>query len=174
MVTRTIRMASVVAAGFLLFGAAPSPAQEDASRGRRIDVHANLSWFLGAGARAELPIVPQGFVPRLDDELALAPGVEVFALYWRHYPDLFYEHDGDVHHDVSFAAAPLVAAQWNLYLHPRWSVFPEVGVALVLERYGLVFPETVLAVGGRFHFNRMTALFGRVGWPFGLQLGVTF
>ena len=84
------------------------------------------------------------------------------------------------------AFAPQVTAQWNLYVHRRWSVFPEVGMAVffVSDQYWYhdapyrrgrrAFVDGVFAFGARRHFTDRIAVTMRLGWPFGAQAGVTF
>jgi hypothetical protein len=145
--------------------------------GVRFEAHGNLGWggFLGAGFDVEIPIVPNGFLPAraIHDEFALVPGFDLLAFDFR---------DGS--RGVAFA--PQVTAQWNLYVHRRWSVFPEVGMAVffVSDQYWYhdapyrrgrrAFVDGVFAFGARRHFTDRVAVTMRLGWPFGAQAGVTF
>ena len=145
--------------------------------GVRFEVHGDLGWrgFLGAGFDVEIPIVPNGFLPArgIHDEFALVPGFDILAYDFR---------DGT--HGVGFA--PQLTAQWNLYVHPKWSIFPEVGAAVffVSDQYWYhdapyrhgrrAFVDPVFAFGARRHFTDRVAVTMRIGYPFGAQAGVTF
>ena len=143
----------------------------------RPEVHLDVGFhgFLGAGFDISIPIVPDGFLSNIDDELAIVPGLDF----------LFF----DFHHDGprGFGFAPNVTAQWNLYVSRRWSVFPELGVVVLITTeenhryfhgYGKkakhVYADPVGAFGARFHFSDRSALVFRIGYPFGGQIGITF
>lgn len=135
----------------------------------RPEAHLGIGFFggLGGGGGAEFAIVPEGFLSDLDDELALRVGGEL----------VFDDDDGPGDDDDLFGAA-LVATQWNLYLSPEWSVFPELGLTLIIGDYGRgndsVHLDIVFAAGGRYHLGTRTSLFLRIIHPFGFQFGVTF
>jgi hypothetical protein len=150
----------------LALWSAPSAAQESVMiDGVRPELHVGLGWGaeLGVGARVDIPIVPRGFVDDVHDEFALSPGADVFF-------------------DDGVGVAALLAAQWNFYLRPEWSVFPELGLALIFGDHDRgrgnddddVRLRPLFAVGGRYHWSRRNALVLRVGWPLGIQVGVTF
>ena len=86
--------------------------------GVRPELHVSLGWVgeVGIGARLDIPIVPSGFVHALDDELALSPGI-----------DVAYDDNGG----GELAVGGVLAAQWNVYVAPAWSLFPELGLALI-------------------------------------------
>jgi hypothetical protein len=126
-------------------------------------VHIDLGFRtdLGFGLRVDIPIVPEGLLASAKDELAISPGA-----------DLLFDN-GEV-----WVGVP-VALQWNFYLNQSWSVFPELGLALLAghhhrDRRSDVAVDFLLAVGGRYHWNDRNALVLRVGWPIGVQFGVTF
>jgi hypothetical protein len=73
---------------------------------------------------------------------------------------------------VDYFYAPLVM-QWSFWLHRRWSVFGEPGVALLVEQGDVDFAPFVLYAGGRFHFSERVALTLRVGYPT-FSLGISF
>ncbi len=140
---------------------APARASAQQIHGVRIEGHLDLALEgdPGVGARVDIPIVPNGFLDGANDELALSPGV-----------DLLFNHG-------AWFGLP-VALQWNFYLDPKWSVFPELGAVLFFG-HGVrgnsgVGADILVALGGRYHLNDRNALVLRIGWPFGLQFGVTF
>ena len=130
--------------------------------GVRPEVHLDLGFHadLGIGARLDIPIVSEGLLASAKDELAISPGV-----------DLLFD-DGEV-----WVGVP-VALQWNFYINQLWSVFPELGLALLLgshhRGHSDVAVDFLLAIGGRYQFNARNALVLRLGWPIGVQFGITF
>lgn len=146
-------------------------AQANHIDGARIDVHLDLAWYaaFGLGFRVDIPIVEDGLIDSVDDELAISPGAELFFFRWRH-------RDG---YDDGYAALwPLIALQWNFYLDD-WSLFPELGLVFVVwddywdDRHGgFIYP--FLGLGARYHFNSRNALLMRINWPAGFQIGITF
>jgi hypothetical protein len=159
-----LQLASVACFAASLFCCATVCAQ---IHGVRPEAHLNLGYYsdLGIGLRIDIPIVPQGLLDSAVDELALSPGI-----------DLFFDDD------QLWVGIP-VALQWNFYLNREWSVFPELGLALLFGHHhwgpghgrgdGLAI-DPLVAVGGRYHFNARNALVLRLGFPFGLQFGITF
>jgi hypothetical protein len=131
--------------------------------GVRPELHLGIGWGgqLGFGGRVDIPIVPLGFLSGFDDELALSPGGDVY-LHTR----------GDGY--VSFGA--VLPLQWNFYVDPHWSVFPELGVALGVGAHerGRVGLDLLFAAGVRYHLGRRNALVLRLIWPHGVQFGFTF
>lgn len=131
--------------------------------GVRPEVHLDLGYRadLGFGLRVDIPIAPEGLIASAHDELAISPGA-----------DLLFD-DGEV-----WVGVP-IALQWNFYINREWSVFPELGMALLLghhhhDRDDDLAVDFLLAVGGRYHWSHRNALVLRIGWPIGLQFGVTF
>lgn len=148
---------------------APAPARAETQRSHhaiRLDGHGSIGWYgdLSVGFRVEFPIVPDGLVDGVDDELSLSPGLDFL---WFYHPDF-----------PGVGIYPLVMAQWNFYLGERWSVFPELGATLIFaehrDRYWRTFIAPVIAAGGRYHFSDRLALLVRVGWPVGLSVGLVF
>lgn len=170
------------AAAFLVLTSAPALADEPLNEphaglehnqihGVRMDVHADLGNYgaFGVGVRGDIPIVANGLIDGVNDELAISPGVEVFFV--NSFPD---RYDGGPY------VMPLAMLQWNFYLGDSWSVFPEAGVALFvgdrdfLPRDRGVYAAVATGVGARYHFNGRNALLMRASWPAGLQVGMTF
>jgi hypothetical protein len=133
----------------------------------RWDAHLSLGWYsnVGAGFRADIPAVKGGLVNGVADDLSISVGAELLYFTERNY-------DG-------FGIWPLVAAQWNFYVHENWSVFPELGIAFWFgpdrdHYWGNGFAAPFLGVGGRYHFSARNALLVRINWPAGLQVGINF
>lgn len=131
----------------------------------RFEAHVAFGWYgaVGVGGRFEFPLVRQGLIQGVDDELALSIGAEVFYFYGPY---------------LGLGVTPLIALQWNFYLGPSVSIFPELGLAFIFgpqrERYWGTFVGPYLGFGIRFHFTDRNALLLRGSWPAGLQLGITF
>ncbi len=134
--------------------------------GVRFDLHGSFGWYadFGLGFRVDIPIVPDGILDGVNDDLALSLGAE--ALYFYH-PNA-----------TGIGVWPLLLMQWNFYLNDRWSIFPEVGLAFLFgpdrNRYWQTFAAPIGMFGVRYRFSTRNALLLRVGWPAGAQIGITF
>ncbi|MGD0676964.1 MAG: hypothetical protein ABSC94_16235 [Polyangiaceae bacterium] len=133
----------------------------------------------GIGGRVGIPIVQNGFVPTINNSVAIS-----FGLDWVHYG--CYDSLADCSAD--FIEAP-VTMQWNFYVSQRWSVFGEPGLYIYHGWYTTcrIYPENLacgaepeqtgvlpaLFLGARFHFSDKAALTMRVGYPT-LSVGVSF
>lgn len=82
---------------------------------------------VGIGFRASIPIIQRGPIRTLNNNLAISFGADWshFSVCRRDEPDC----DGN---DFRF---PIVM-QWNFFLLPWWSVFPEAGIAIHHARWG--------------------------------------
>jgi hypothetical protein len=105
---------------------------------------------LGAGVRASIPLIGNGPIPSINNNLALGFGGDFFVGYGA----------------VLFAP---VVAQWNLFLLSHFSMFLEAGVAFTFgNRYqnnSDVWVGPVLGLGGRYHFTERLALTVRLEYP---------
>jgi hypothetical protein len=136
----------------------------------------------GAGVRGTIEIAPDGFLPKLNDSVGIGFGFDYLS-----YPS---DPRGECTQFVTGAAGTRVCTatsggsaaylyfpvvlQWNFWLHRKWSVFGEPGVALYYHRQrGLDFSPFVIEAGGRYHFSDAVALTLRVGYPM-VSLGVSF
>jgi hypothetical protein len=156
-------------------GAAAQADTETADRhieGARPEFHMSVGGHgdFGAGFRLDLPIVPSGFLGNGRDEFALSPGMDI------QFVDFGHDEDDD---DSDLLLLPQLATQWNFYFPRGWSIFPEVGLAVVIgdshhdynDGSANVHVDGLLAFGARRHFSSRTALVMRAGWPNGFQLG---
>jgi hypothetical protein len=154
-----------------------------------LEPHLNFGWArhyagngLGLGARGSVVIVDNGFVPSINNSVAISFGID-----WLRYGDCYYYRGpGRYGCGASFFLFP-VAMQWNFWLTPKWSVFGEPGLYIYHGIWddlcepgfpGCVSPtRTSIApafwAGGRFHFNDTVALTMRIGYPT-LSIGVSF
>jgi hypothetical protein len=127
---------------------------------------------IGLGARFSIPIVKNGFIPTINDTVAIGFGAD-------------YTYFGCPNGcGVSTLTFPVVL-QWNFYVAQRFSVFGEPGFSLNYNFFpsafcggikvgcgNALYPDIVFEVGGRYHINEHLALTGRVGFPdvtFGLS-----
>jgi len=143
---------------------------------------------VGLGVRGSLVILPEGFIPRLNDSVAVGVGLDIghYTGSWaiNGYRDqcLHYEPGPagtSVCTDVSsnggtynYVFVPVVM-QWNFWLTRRFSAFAEPGVDLYyLGNHGLWFSPAAY-LGGRFQIGDRVTLTGRIGYPM-VALGVSF
>ena len=149
-----------------------------------IEPHVLLGWddlfpgsSFGLGARFSIPILDRGFVPTINDTIAITFGVD------------YLHFDGCWGPNVSCSANFLlfpVAMQWNFYVAQKWSVFGEPGVFIYHGFFDDCPAGTVctagahetgiqpaLYLGGRYHFNDHTTLTMRLGFPT-VSVGVSF
>ncbi len=128
----------------------------------------------GLGGRASIPIVNNGFVTTINNNVAIGFGADLIK----------YIGCANGGCDATVLMLP-AALQWNFYLAPEWSVFGEPGVALFYGTYGrceagrscssdVLSVRPTIAAGGRYHFpNKKFALTLRVGYP-ETTFGVSF
>jgi hypothetical protein len=122
----------------------------------------------GAGARFSIPIVQNGFVPSINNSVAISFGLDA----------LYFADCGGPSCGVTFLDFP-VALQWNFYVARHWSVFGEPGLVI---GHGFLsgaypFPDTwvypAFFVGGRYHISDKLSLTMRIGYP-SFSFGVSF
>ncbi|MCA9581460.1 MAG: hypothetical protein KC416_06675 [Myxococcales bacterium] len=129
------------------------------------EAHGAVGWYgeIGGGFRVEIPVILD-IAKGVDDDLRASVGGD---FRWFFHP----RQDG-------FGGYPVAAAQWNFYVNPRWSFFPEAGLAGVFAPDRKYFWRSFIAplggVGARYHFASRNALVMRINWPTGFQAGVTF
>jgi hypothetical protein len=116
----------------------------------------------GPGMHANFRLLKNGFIPNLNNNIALGVGAAL----------VFDANYGDVR-----LVTPVVM-QWNFWLTPHWSVFGEPGFAIEFPMSTPRGPEPlyfspVLAVGGRYNFDDHVALAVRLGFPVS-TVGVSF
>jgi hypothetical protein len=136
----------------------------------------------GVGVRGTLEVAPDGFIPNLNDSVGVG-----FGLDWVHYDypqnrALCRRFEPTAQgvpvcvetsaHGSSYLFVPVVM-QWNFWLHPRWSVFGEPGLAVSHRSDGGFGVSPVFMAGGRFHISDNVALTLRLGYPT-FSFGVSF
>ncbi len=162
----------------------PGAADAQRRRGRnhidgvRADIHLDAGYYGGAGVgfRIDIPIVPNGVLRNVDDEMSISPGADLFVFrYWGHYRD-------------ELTLLPQVLWQWTFYLSDKWSIFPEAGVGIWFGNHGHHYHrhdrydqnhdhywvDPIVGFGARYHFGSRVALLMRASWPVGLQIGLNF
>jgi len=143
----------------------------------------------GAGLRASVPIMENGFIPKINNVPAIT-----FGLDWMHF-------DGGCWYGIynSCSANSFyfpVGLQWNFFVAKSWSVFAEIGISPYYTAYSdycgsfyvpgsrdYLFCENGSpshlrvepwgSLGGRYHFNEHVALTMRLGLP-AFSVGVSF
>jgi hypothetical protein len=131
---------------------------------------------VGAGLRVSIPLV-YGHVGRLPDNLAISFGGDIL-----HYDNCYYGEDCG----ANYLILP-VAAQWNVHVARRVSLFLEGGAFIykgwfdgcrITDGPGCNAPSDfgvlpTVALGGRIHLGDNVSFVARVGYPT-TTLGVSF
>jgi hypothetical protein len=115
----------------------------------------------GPGFRANFRILKNGFIPKLNNNVAIGVGAE-----------LVFDTSGAVRF-----ITPIVL-QWNFWMTTHWSVYGEPGFAIEFPMSTPlggepVYVSPVLSVGARYNFNDHIALVFRLGYPV-TSVGVSF
>jgi hypothetical protein len=142
----------------------------------------------GIGVRGSVVILPEGFLPRVNDSVAVGFGLDIghYAGSWaiNGYRDqcLHYEPGPAgtlVCTDVTSGGGTYnyffvpVVMQWNFWLTRHFSAFGEPGIDIYyLGSHGFNFGPAGY-VGGRVKLTERMTLTGRIGYPT-LAIGVSF
>jgi len=134
----------------------------------------------GLGVRFSVPIVENGFVPSINNSVAIGFGVDFL-----HYDYCFWRGFNCSANALAFP----VVMQWNFFVAQKWSVFGEPGLFFWKGFYdnpcdgnpacgpvnspSAFYVAPALYVGGRYYFSEHIALTMRVGWPT-LSIGASF
>jgi hypothetical protein len=133
----------------------------------------------GIGARAAIPIVENGFVPSINNSVAIGFGVDFL-----HYSYCWYTFGACSANALEFP----VVMQWNFYVAQKWSVFGEPGLFFWkgffgdcgndprcngISAPGGFYVGPALYLGGRYYFSEHVTLTMRIGWP-AFSIGVSF
>jgi hypothetical protein len=141
----------------------------------------------GLGARGGFEIVHDGFVPSINDSVAIGVGVDF----------LHYDGSGNLgagSRCLEYVPGPAgtmvcrkaatpggasnylffpVVMQWNFWLTRGWSVFGEPGLAIYWVDSSSVGVTPAFWAGGRYRFTDNVALVFRLGYPT-LTVGLSF
>jgi hypothetical protein len=132
---------------------------------------------IGFGFRGSVQLLENGFIPKLNNSIAIGFGADYLRYDGWEGPRGACEHfvtgpsgipicvraSHSVDH-VNYFYLPVVM-QWNFWLHRRWSVFGEPGLALHFEDGELELDPFVFYAGGRYHLSDRITLTLRVGYP---------
>ena len=181
------RLAGAIAVGCLALAFAPSARADDTIKRPgdhpdyvvELEPHGDLGFGfrydgvgVGVGFRASIVVVKNGFIPKLNNSVAVTFGGDFI-----HYGGCYFSNI-DCNANYLFFPAGL---QWNFFVAEHWSVF---GEPAIVPFYGFYddycavngkfrycsdpahFSVTPgFYVGGRYHFNEHIALTMRIGYP---------
>ena len=143
----------------------------------------------GGGVRFGVPVTRNGFIPSINNNVAIGFGLDYLRYSWDCGPYT----DCPTGNRVWL---PIVA-QWNFFLAPQWSLFGELGLSLShgwwsgggtcydYTRFGGPVAvdcswgassndlDLIGAIGARWQFSREANMVLRLGWPYA-SLGVSF
>jgi hypothetical protein len=150
-----------------------------------IEPHAVFGWDgvfassgFGVGVRAAIPLVQNGFVPTINNSVAIGFGADLVR-----YSQCFFTNDCG----AWYLYFPVVM-QWNFFVAQKWSVFGEPGLYIykgfvdvcsdIDKRFGCQNPSDfglrpAIFLGGRFHVNEHLTVTMRLGYPT-FSVGVSF
>ena len=142
----------------------------------------------GIGARASLVLAPEGFLPRVNDSVAIGFGVDIghYTGSWalRGYRDQCLRYETGpagtrICTEVSsnggtynYVFVPVVM-QWNFWFTQRWSAFAEPGLNLYFVGNHGFDVSPAMYVGGRCQIADRITLTVRLGYPT-FAFGVSF
>ncbi len=139
---------------------------------------------LGVGFRGTIELAKNGFIAKLNNSVGIGFGLDYLRYDGWQGPrgtcerfvsgpsgtPICVRASNSIDH-VNYFYVPVVM-QWNFWLHRKWSVFGEPGLALYVQDGQLEFTPFVLFVGGRYHLTDRITLTMRLGYPtfsFGLS-----
>lgn len=124
---------------------------------------------LNVGARFDISVAPNGFLPMLNDSFDLELGVDL---------DMFL---GGYYSSFGVGLIPAVGVRWNFHLLPKLLVYAKVegGVAIYpgrdTRRYGLIAPYIQPALGVSYNVTERVALRAEGGaYAIKVGLGINF
>jgi hypothetical protein len=143
---------------------------------------------IGTGLRASFEIVRNGFIPTVNNSIAIGGGID-----YVHYAGSGVVTPGTCTRFARGAAGTLVCVevsqvggpsnylyfpvvmQWNFWITRQWSVFGEPGLALYWFDARTVGVIPTLYLGGRFRINNHISITTRLGYPtFSAGLSIFF
>jgi hypothetical protein len=157
-----------------------------------VEPHLVLGWVnppgagaapgVGVGVRGSFEVSKDGFLPKLNDSVAIGVGLD-----WAQYDGRADQSCGDfdtapnntrvcvqLGGDLSEVTTFFIPAvmQWNFWLTRRWSVFGEPGLLVHIDDQ-VNGAWMTLAGGGRFHIQEKFTLTARIGYP-SINFGASF
>jgi hypothetical protein len=124
------------------------------------DQHLDGPFGVGPGLRASIPLMHNGFVRSINNNVAIGFGADV----------AYYDHAS-----AGVLWVPVVL-QWNFYITDIITVFGEPGVALRYANWdngSETSGQLVLQGGAKFMFGQTAGLTVRIGAPY-VSVGVSF
>jgi hypothetical protein len=98
-------------------------------RPQDLSVMLYIPWWYGVGIgamlRYEIPIVPNGFIPAINDQFSLEPSLAL--AYTRDYGTYRYLGDDDLR-AKAFNIAPAVYGTWSFHITPKFRPYLAVGL----------------------------------------------
>ena len=134
----------------------------------------------GLGFRGAVPILHNGFIPKINNSIAIGFGID-FVRYGRgdycRQDRPLSDCNDRVRQDGFNEFFFPVVLQWNFFLSRNWSVFGEPGVGLNYHGWDgpnrLDIDPFIFYVGGRWHFSDRITLTMRIGYP-AFSVGCSF
>lgn len=134
----------------------------------------------GVGFRGSIPLLHNGFIPKLNNSVAIGFGLDFVRFgrgdYCRGGGPLS-NCDDRVRQDGFNELYFPVVMQWNFFLSRNWSVFGEPGIGLYYHAWDgpndFDIDPFIMFVGGRFHFSNRVTLTMRIGYP-AFSVGCSF
>lgn len=134
----------------------------------------------GLGFRGSIPLVRNGFIPSINNSVAIGFGMD-FVHYGR---GDYCINGGELGANCQRRQLggfnefffPVVL-QWNFFLSRSWSVFGEPGIGLNYHGWdahrAVDLDPFIFYLGGRYHFSEHVTLTMRIGYP-AFSVGASF
>src|SRR5580692_5117733 len=142
--------------------------------GLELEPHGTYGWGaayggeggFGVGVLFAIPVVRNGFIPAIDDSVAIA-----FALDWVHYDYCYWAPMGCNGDYVDLS----VTLQWNFYVSQRWSVFGEPGAYVYHGLFGIPScpPQDLACQTSPAQWGVLPAFYGGARYRFGDAVALT-
>lgn len=133
----------------------------------------------GLGFRGAIPLVRNGFIPSINNSVAIGFGMD-FVHYGR---GDYCINGGELSNCQRRQLGGFnefyfpVVLQWNFFLSRSWSVFGEPGIALNYHGWdahrAVDVDPFIFFLGGRYHFSDRVTLTMRIGYP-AFSVGASF
>jgi hypothetical protein len=142
----------------------------EGERPRLFELHVGMAYYdfgMASGGRFGIPLVDNGFIPRINNAVYLSLGADFFLVKY---------------HDEPHGALGIpIALHWEFYFTEKWSAYGEAGINIffhpsLFQGDGWTrSPQHWIAgsVGGRYHINETVALTLHLGNPYS-SFGVLF
>jgi len=133
-------------------------------------IHYYYGYGIGGNIRYEIPVLPDGFIPSINDEFTLEPSLGIAATRYNYPPDR-----------VSVLnLAPALYGLWSFWFSTPFRAYWGLGLGFNFATYTGTYPGFApayvfwdLVIGLSYNFNRDVAFRAELGTQ-GLKLGVSF